>query len=165
MIEKFTLRNKMLYGAIVFTLLIIYVTGSELARADSSSITLTPDQGPSPNTIEITGKGFVPGQKVDILFKGGVIARFTPDTNGNFRGSINIPAGLGDGSHKVDANDGFDHLASADYRVVTPTPTPAPTIQFPVPESPLAALGAILVLAVATTMFGVYVKAKQTKKR
>jgi hypothetical protein len=89
----------------------------------TSSITLSPTNGPIGSNVTVFGYGFGYFQPVTVTFAGSTVATIPANTNTNgfgfFNASFTIPAGQTAGAKNVTAIDALSNAAYATFNVVT----------------------------------------------
>lgn len=101
-----------------------------LQIAAAAAISLSPGSGQPGSTFVVSGSGFLPGDRVRVLWDGSNLGGNAPvDPNGNFTYSGTVPSEASAGVHTVEAKGRQTGSAFAAFDVVIPitTTTLAPT--------------------------------------
>ncbi len=110
--------------ALAVVALALLMPAPTAAQADSPTISLSPDCAPEGEreSVQVTGRGWWPGDLVDIYMdstSGSRIGGATPDSSGNFSASVVTPARAG-GYHRIVAANGYPNFQTADAGLRVP---------------------------------------------
>jgi len=88
--------------------------------ASGPSIHLRPSSGPTGSRVDSKGIGFMPGETVQVIFTGKLVARVTADGAGAFTVPFKVPKNAVAGDHTITAKGVSSGLtATATYTVTT----------------------------------------------
>ena len=95
----------------------------------SAVISLSPGSGLPGTSFVVSGRGFVPGDRVRVLWDGSNLGGTTEvDATGTFTYLGTVPSGTSTGAHTVEAKGRDSGSAHAGFEVLAPaTTTPSPT--------------------------------------
>ena len=107
--------------AIGGTVVLLIVSLSILTSwASGPSIHLRPSSGPTGSRVDAKGSGFMPGETVQVIFTGKLVARVTAGGAGAFTAPFKVPKNAVAGDHTITAKGVSSGLiATATYTVTT----------------------------------------------
>ena len=94
------------------------------------SITISPTSGAAGTEVTVSGKGFAPGQDIDIMFDNNPATSNPVKTDGlgSFKAAkFNVPDTVGIGTHFIKASDGTNTSPQQSFDVPTTTTPPTTT--------------------------------------
>ena len=113
------LRRSAIGGTVVLLMVSLSILTS---WASGPSIHLRPSSGPTGSRVDSKGGGFTPGETVQVIFTGKLVARATADGTRAFTVAFKVPKNAVAGDHTITAKGESSGLTATATYTVTAIP-------------------------------------------